>query len=410
MEKEQGLSEATLIEQRGRYEELVGRFAPWWAEESRAIAEEIGVDAERFNAYQALREVDPGVLKEKMGIETGCTSFMAVGKAAPEGVSLFHKNRDYTVDVQTVFIKQIEGTYKYIASTDIPNIGVAYFLNDRGLAGASNTGSPTDDCAAEGFSEHHVMRLLAEKAASCEEALEMVREIVDRRNFVYNKSGVITLLVDKHKGLVIENTAHHLAYRWIEEETLVRANLFLLPRMKAWEAEMTAERSGNSTTRFERASHLLNESREELGALLFNEVSRDVGPEHPICKDSTVSAFTSVIPDEYEAALSYTWVSDGHPKHTYYIPLYLGMEGVPKFMVDGSLWKRAHILHEKGESCLEQGELETEFDQDREALERRAKAFLKEGRAEEARATLTRGCAGFARKAYERLAEEARKR
>ena len=185
MEKEQGLSEAVLIEQRGRYEELVDALAPWWAEESRAIAGEIGGDEEKFTAYQALREVDPGVLKEKMGIETGCTSFMAVGKAAPEGVFLLHKNRDYTVDAQTVFIKQIEGTYKYLASTDIPNIGVAYFQNDRGLAGASNTGSPTDDCAAEGFSEHHVMRLLAEKAASCEEALEMVRELVDQGNFVF---------------------------------------------------------------------------------------------------------------------------------------------------------------------------------------------------------------------------------
>ncbi|MFC1479016.1 C45 family autoproteolytic acyltransferase/hydrolase [Planctomycetota bacterium] len=329
---EKGYDPDLIVRKRHCFEDIVLSLAPWWLEEHRGYARGIDIEEERFNAFQAVRDVAPAFL-------TGCTSFIS---PIPGG-TLIHKNRDYKVSPQSLFVKHIEGTYGYIGSVEAGNTGTAYFLNEKGLCCISNTGSPTEDCAQAGITEHLVMRLLAEKAASCREALEIIREIISRRIFASKKNGFIFIIADNNSGLVVEATCSHMDYTEIKE-TEVYSNLFLLPSMKKWESEVPEKWRKSSDQRLERGRQLVEELENTVeGARKF---SRDNKGEVAICRDMTVSAMTFLLHKDRDVP-DRAWICMGNPLYSCYIPLSVEMKSIPRFLVDGTLWNMSHALEQK---------------------------------------------------------------
>ena len=267
---------------------------------------------------------------------------------------IIHKNRDFKISPQSVFVKHIKGTYRYIGSVEIANTGTAYFLNEKGLCCVSNTGSPTEDIARGGITEHLVMRLLAEKASSCGEALEIIQEIISKRIFTSREDGVIFLIADKKQsGLIVEATCSHIEYTKVSG-TAARANLFLLPGMKKWEADITNRRGQSSDQRLERAMELLGE--QEISVERTRGFSRDTKGTFPICGDRTVSAMTFLLHENPDIPDS-VWICVGNPRFSCYLPLSVDMRSVPRFMVDGTLWNISHALEDK-DALLDQKEWE----------------------------------------------------
>lgn len=317
---------------RAVFEDLVRAEAPWWLEENRAFCRVAGVDLKLFNTYLAIKDIRPSKSPE------GCTSFVSINNAG----MLIHKNRDQAIVPQSIFIKKIDGTFKYVGSIELANIGVAYFLNERGLCAVSNTGSPTDDLSTEGFSAHLVMRLLAEKASCCEEALELVRHFTREGLIVARNAGTILFCAEAGRGLVIECTSRTMSYAWITGLE-VRANLFALPEMEKAEKAPGPKRRRSSRDRYRRAKTILQDGAANLA--LARKFSRDRAGRFSICNNKTVSAMTFCLRNEGPPGIL---AALGNPHATVYMPLTLEMEALPVFCVDGTLWNIARRLDRDG--------------------------------------------------------------
>jgi len=330
--RERGYDPDILARKRLRFEEIVSGLAPWWIEEYRGFARAIDVDEERFSTYQAVRDVSPGFL-------TGCTSYIVRSSDS----MLIHKNRDFTVGPQSLFVKQIEGTYGYIGSVEAGNTGTAYFLNEKGLCCVSNTGSPTNDLAPAGITEHLVMRLLAETCSDCDEALDMIRSVVSDGIFTSASFGVIFLIADRESAMVVEATRSSMEFAQISENA-ARANLFLLQGMKEQEGEISEKREQSSVQRLARCSQRIAENGMSLRRA--QEISRDAKGEFPLCGERTVSAMNVLLPADPGIPPA-VWYCAGSPRYSCYIPVSSRSHSVPRFCADGSLWEISRSLQER---------------------------------------------------------------
>ena len=164
-------------------------IAPHWLDETRALADSIEIPFKQILALNCLpadfwgNDYAPPPLYnavtgeivsafEAQGYEPlmggDCTTFFALGDSTISGETLFHKNRDERDEVQCLFIKQSDGCFRYVAGSDIGNIGIAHVQTENYWAGANNTGSPVspeeyEDCV---LNDCHVLRYLAEKCES----------------------------------------------------------------------------------------------------------------------------------------------------------------------------------------------------------------------------------------------------
>ncbi len=377
-----GISREYLWERGERLKAVIEGISPAWLEEAEALASTVGAELREILALNTP--------PEDIWKSDNCTSFMAVGSATLTGESILHKNRDYDISVQSVYLKKLPSSLKYLGSIEVGgNLGVAYFLNDAGLAGASNSGSPIREAKENnvGFNEHLTMRLLAENARSCEDVLNLFQKLYKRGLVaITNNRGSIYLFVDRDRGLVIEATDKMVEHQWVEDAFLVRSNHFLLGKL----ADSGDE---SSEHRLAQATQLIKASEGEIIASLFNKVSRDTD-NYPksICNPGTVSAFTSITRKDNTDFLSMAWVSDGYPLHTYYFPLHLSLDSLPDFLVNGKMWQAVNGIHFHSESKTKAisriEEVERRIEWGVEALEEEIGILLAEGKVEEARKLL----------------------
>lgn len=310
---------------------IVDRLAPWWHEEMAAIAAAAGVGVAEYEAYVAQKYVirttrppsPPPAPHE-------CTSFVSVGRASVGGASILHKNRDSAVRAQGLWVRQDAGCYRYLGGGDSGDHGLIHFVNEKGLAGAMNAGSANPDAEPDGWPTPQILRLVAERAATCQEALEIVREIVGQGWYTNGARGSIWFFVDRERGLIVENTRHDLDSTWIDHQIVAYANDFFLPGTRKWAAP-----DAETNTRYlsARAGAAALDGRVTPFDLL--SLGRDETTEpRAMCSDSTVSGFTAVVGDGPLGAL----VCLGNPASGMVVPFYIEAAGVPSFVMDGRLW------------------------------------------------------------------------
>ncbi|MGH2559376.1 MAG: C45 family autoproteolytic acyltransferase/hydrolase [Thermomicrobiales bacterium] len=323
------------------YRAIVDRVAPYWPEEMAAIAAGAGVAEGDYTAHVAQKYVLKATRSAPAPPSHECTSFLATGAATADGISILHKNRDSAPRPQGLWVRAISGIYRYLAGGDASDHGVIHFVNEHGLAGAMNAGSPNDDTVAEGLPTPQVLRLIAEKATTCEEALAILEEIVGRGWYTNGPSGSLWLFVEPARGLVVENTFRHIDHVWIENDVHARANDFFLPNTLPF-----TRPDALTNTRYLAARRGVERVRGHVTAADFNWLSRDTASEpQRICGDSTLSGFTAVVGGELPALLSMAWVALGHPNNALHVPFFVGAEGTPAFVMDGTLWELSARLH-----------------------------------------------------------------
>ena len=150
-----------------RFRKVVEDVAPHWLEEGKAIAKASGIDFSLLLAYNL------------PSLKDDCTSFIAL--STKDGFPILHKNRDFAIQRQSFYIKKIEGCLKYISGASPLDLGIAYFLNEAGLAGACNTGGYCDIPPSDGLLDRHTLRLIAERAKNKKEALMIMGELFSLR-------------------------------------------------------------------------------------------------------------------------------------------------------------------------------------------------------------------------------------
>ena len=329
-----------LAERAARFRAFVGRVAPHWLDEARAAAAAAGIGPDDLFVLNALPE---GFWDHGTG---GCTSCIAVGRAAG-GATLLHKNRDIRAETQDLHVRRAAGGARLLASRDVGNLGFAHFHSGRALAGGNNTGSPiaADEFRPCGLNCCHLLRLVAERAASCDEALAVLDDALARgvAGGSAHRRGMIFLFAEPGRGLVVEMTSRRLAHQEVRHGLLVRTNHFLLCPMVPYRA--TAP-NPNTRRRYDRAHELLD-PLDPVAVPDLVRMSRDHndGPDSICCDDRehfwmTQTACTHVVGEASSAPLPRTMASVGNTRNTLCIPLPRDVDGLPSECVSGQL----HVL------------------------------------------------------------------
>jgi len=345
--------EAQLHERGERFRAFVQRIAPEWLDEAEAMAEAAGLAAADIFALNALPR---GFWERETG---GCTSCVVAGSQAANGATLLHKNRDLVNSPQDFHVRRTPEGRQLFVSRDTGTLGFGHFHSDAALAGANNTGSwirPEElrECA---LACTHLLRLVAERAADCDQALGVLEDAVASE--VAGASGgcrgMIFLFAEPSRGVVVEMTSRRLAHREIRDDTLVRTNHFLLGQMQPFASEPPQR---NTLRRYQRAHELLDPLPNKNVADLVR-LSRDHndGPDS-ICSDDaqhlfmTVSACTHVVRADTLDPLAHTRVQMGNPRNTIAVPVPRAIEGLPLECADGTmhaLARRLYARHGVGE-------------------------------------------------------------
>ena len=336
----------TQLDERGeRFRAFVGRIAPEWLDEAEAVGAAAGVNPSDIFVLNAL---PGGFWSPPAG---NCTSCLVVGSASATTDTLLHKNRDLLDSIQTFHVARLAGGGQVFASRDVGNIGIGHFHSDRPLAGANNTGSPLvegelRDC---GLTCCHLLRLVAERAFSCDEAVAVLEDALAREvaGGSGGTRGMIFLFADPDRGVLVEMTSRRLAVREVCDDTLVRSNHFLLDEMLPFAQPPTH----NTLRRAERARELLAASGQPNLADL-QRLARDHadGPDSICCDDAehfwmTVSACTHVVRPQATDPLAHTRAMMGHPHNTLAIPVPRAIDGLPAACVSGELHELARALY-----------------------------------------------------------------
>jgi len=314
--------EAQLHERGERFRAFVRRIAPEWLDEAEAMAEAAGLAAADIFALNALPR---GFWERETG---GCTSCVVAGSQAANGATLLHKNRDLVNSPQDFHVRRTPEGRQLFVSRDTGTLGFT-----------------------------HLLRLVAERAADCDQALGVLEDAVASE--VAGASGgcrgMIFLFAEPSRGVVVEMTSRRLAHREIRDDTLVRTNHFLLGQMQPFASEPPQR---NTLRRYQRAHELLDPLPNKNVADLVR-LSRDHndGPDS-ICSDDaqhlfmTVSACTHVVRADTLDPLAHTRVQMGNPRNTIAVPVPRAIEGLPLECADGTmhaLARRLYARHGVGE-------------------------------------------------------------
>lgn len=327
------------LDERGeQFRACVERAAPEWLDEAEATAAAAGVNASDLFILNALPQ---GFWEPSCG---GCTSCLVVGSQSATGTTLLHKNRDLAPSTQDFHLRRLPGGGQVFASRDVGSLGFGHFHSDRALAGANNTGSfiaagELRDC---GLMCTHLLRLVAERAASCDEAVAVLEDALaaEVAGGSGGYRGMIFLFADPAKGVVVEMTSKRLAHREVRDATLIRTNHFLIEEMLPYVSEPPTQ---NTLRRCERAHELLD-PLETKNLADLQRLARDHadGPDS-ICSDNaahlwmTVSACTHAVRASNEDPLAQTRALMGNPRSTLAIPVPRAIDGLPAECVSGSL-------------------------------------------------------------------------
>ncbi|NLX98872.1 MAG: hypothetical protein GXY83_22190 [Rhodopirellula sp.] len=310
------LSPQTLIDRSQAFIGIVEELAPHWLEESRAAARAAGVSEDQYIALIA------GGPRNLFLHE--CTSYAVSGDLAG-GAILFHKNRDNVEKEQSAFVltSSVPGVNKFIAVSDASMIGCSMMVNEKGLAASADY--PVDLTRKEdpsalcpeaappryrGMMNSSLLRYIAEKAANCKEALEIIEAFVNKGYYAGGDvNGTHWLFVDR-EGTILEvsNNASHVVSR-------VHSQKVYFSRLES-----------------SAAARKLRETGSPLDFQRFHSVSRNPS----ICFGSSISGMTVEIDPAHPDRLTCAWIS--LPARGISFPLLMAQAKTPTCLLNGEAY------------------------------------------------------------------------
>lgn len=139
-----------------------------------------------------------------------------------------HEPDEYiTFEPGSALIPQVEETWAFYWSETRAPGGASFsdgFVNEWGVAVASDNCSPTREdnpYINEGGIKHGIRRLIAERATTAREGVEIVAELVE--TYGYNHPGRSYQIVDKNEGWMMHlvNGSHYVAKRVPDDEVAI---------------------------------------------------------------------------------------------------------------------------------------------------------------------------------------------
>ena len=166
--------------------------------------------------------------------QPGCTTWGVNKFSSPTGCSIVHKNRDKAGQscVSLKIYKAGSDRYKIMTVGDLWSAGTCGVMNEKGLVMTMNDGhrSWQENPKPETVSSAYLMRLVAEKCASVEEAVILVKKLYSEKIV---RSSDIFFICDPDRVIVMECTPESMMYCDIEYHFEARANQLILPGMRS---------------------------------------------------------------------------------------------------------------------------------------------------------------------------------
>jgi len=308
-----GLTDAEMKRRTEKFSRFIDRFAPHWLDELAGCAKAAGVPADDYLVFEAGSPRSIILMHE-------CTSFAAVGSATADGAPLFHRVRDNRGQNNCAFYKAVAHASRPAAFFAVGNtphtLAVSCFVNEHGLAGSADMGGLKEDRpTGRGLMNSHVIRHVAERAARCEDALEIVQEMIRDRWYAGGKQGTHWLFVDRHgKVLRVAHNSHEERHWLVDDGTVF-------------------SRRGDTA-----AGKLLTAKEGRLALPDMIASARHAA----ICGTASIAGFSVRLDAAEPAALSSLWIAQ--PAWVPYIPVYPIARAVPRAAFDGTCSRRGFEL------------------------------------------------------------------
>jgi len=331
------------------YHEITKKLAPHWLAEASAVAKEIGVDPTLFGIYLGAKY---------RGVNAGheCISYAATGKAAKGDKALLHKLRQNRFRLQGAYFKKIvvkgKRLHRFLRVGDVHGLEPCMFVNEKGLACCHVQCGRDPQPRWKGWMTHSLSRYLAENAATCQEALDILKMTCKEGYYAGGKIGTRWTFADP-SGKIVTALQHAKAVSKID---WARERGFVLNK-----------------------GEFPSEDDLPVDALAMNEALR---------KATGLCSLTAEVPKEHPEFLTCAWVSLGNPSSVY-VPLFMGGRGTPISIADGTL----HLLNRsanKDRMIAEAQRFEKEAQAKKQKVEHQAASLLREGKKTEAVEMLTK--------------------
>jgi len=302
--RERGIDRDELLRRAQVGVDIVERVAPHWREEADATANAAGIERDLHLAYHV------GKYRELVFLADECTSYAAGGSATAHGSTVFHKSRDNVVRPQVAYVKRqhLPGVHAFLTLSDTSDLGCMMMVNERGLAGSADTGAQEPNPTGRGLMNPWGLRQIAERAATCEEALAILQQWTAQRWYAGGRRATNWMFADAAGNVLrVVNWNDRLEPQWQRDGYL-----------------LSCERAG--------LREFMDAHAGTLDDAAFMAAARLPG----VSFDSTISALTVEI-DAVAPERSVAWVCVGRPGRLPFVPLALSVERMPVALLDGSL-------------------------------------------------------------------------
>jgi len=331
-----------------KYLEITRKLAPHWLAEAAAVAEDIGVDPTLFAIYLGAKY---------RGVNVGheCISYAATGKATKGEKVLLHKLRQNRFRLQGAYFKKIvvpgRSLHRFFRVGDVHGLEPCMFVNDKGLASCHVQCGSDPQPRWKGWMTHSLSRYIAENAATCQEALDILEMTSKEGYYAGGKIGTRWTFADASGSIVtaLQNAETVSKTDWAREKGFV-LNKGTFP----------------------------SEDDLPVDALAMNEALR---------KERGLCSLTAEVSKEYPGFLTCAWVSLGNPSSVY-VPLFIGGRGTPVSIADGTLHSICRSA-DKARLVAEAQQFERRAQEKKLEVEHQVAGLLKEGKKTEAIKILT---------------------
>ena len=341
---------------------VVEEIAPHWLEEASATAQAAGLDEGAYIAGMFyLGPTAQGGRKWFCPEPDECTSYTVSSDYTQGNRAFFHRTRDNAPRPQTgaLWETKLPDVNRFMAVTYSIERSLSVFVNDRGLVSSGDQGGPPSTTRRDaGIMSGLVKRYVAERASSCEEALEIIEWFTGEGWYAGGKPGSRYTMADL-SGTILDichnSDPGSLTWRRVEGKSHIT---------RTWEGT---------------GDQMLQDLPEPVDFLAFRNIYRH--PDARICRGrNSIAGMTVRVHPEFPDSLTTAWFS--FPSVSLAFPLYMGGTGTPKPLMDGSLYELCADLPEDVPTWET---IECSLQQNSLLLEARAETLLREGSTDEAR-------------------------
>lgn len=324
-----------------QYKMTAEKFAPYFEDDCNIIDKALNWPQGTYfkRTYWPL---DPAAMKKDK--EHECTSWAVMQDLAADNQVFLHKNRDTQIRKSVIVHRHSsKDRYGYLGLHDIGWLDITMGMNSVGLAIAVNSGDNSDGISICGMDTTLLGRIMLEKCKTADEAVSMLKDMVESNAYMHGKYGSIWLLADKDCVYVVEHDAKRFSTQKYVKGAVIRANAWSLPDMIPF-SQKNAKGVMNSRQREFAVKKALFDlgtqyDRAVTAEIIAKAARIDSIPELPgkaagPCGSRTVSAATFSIDREFPADLSTMYAASGNPGYTFFIPVPLTVDNLPDTLLN----------------------------------------------------------------------------